>query len=49
MTHLKEDFAEEVLSGRPDPEEEHCGVDGGEEGTVEPSPTLGDELGNLIL
>jgi len=48
-THLKEDLAEEVLPGRPNPEEKDGGMDGCKEGTVEPSSTLGNKLGDLGL
>lgn len=46
-TNLQHNLAEEALSRSPDLEEEHCGMDGGEQGTIEPATTLRDKLRNL--
>ena len=45
--NLEDDLAEEALTGRPNAEPEDGGMDGGEQGTVQPTTTLGDELRNL--
>ena len=37
------------MTRRPDPEEEHGGVDGCEQGAVQPTTTLRDELRDLKL
>ena len=42
---LKDDLAEEALPGRPYAEPEDGGVDGSEQGSVQPTTTLRDELG----
>ena len=44
---LENDLPEEVLTRSPDPEEEHSRMNGSEKRAVQPTPTLGDELGNL--
>jgi hypothetical protein len=44
---LEKDFPEEALSRRPDAEEEDCGVNGGKEGSIEPSTTLRYKFRNL--
>ena len=42
----KNNLAEEVLARSPDPEPEYGGVDGCEEGAVQPATTLRDEFGD---
>ena len=46
-TYLENDLAEEVLSRCPYSEEEYCSMNGGKQGAVKPTTTLGDELGDL--
>lgn len=45
---VKEDLAAHGMIGLPDLFEVHKRVDSGKEGTVQPSPTLGDEFRNRI-
>lgn len=43
---MQDNLSEEVLARGPDAEEEDGGVNGGEEGTIEPATTLTDEFGD---
>lgn len=45
---VKEDLAGDGVVGGPDLFEVYKGVDGGEEGAVEPATTLRDELGHRV-
>jgi hypothetical protein len=46
--HMQEDLASESMVCKPDLLEVDEGVNGSEEGTVEPSTSLRDELGDSI-
>lgn len=48
-TDLKEEHAEDVLSGCPDTPEKHRRVNRCEQGAVQPPTTLRDELRHLLM